>query len=187
MIKYLPLIFLVNACGTSRDFNEAAAVEKGRSIAGASFQTLMARVTSAMQEGGPAHAVQYCSLQALPLVDSLSQEHGVRIRRTSDRVRAPHDRPDADERRALEHYLHRLEIGEEASSPVVYVVGDSVAYYQPIFIVSPNCLKCHGTPDVELDASAYAEIQRLYPQDEAIGYSEGEFRGLWSLRWPRGS
>ncbi len=176
---------MLAACGTPQPLVEAAAIEKGRAIAEASFQTLMAQVTSAMQEGGPEHAVQYCSLQALPLVDSLSHVHGVRIKRTSDRVRAPHDSPDTDERRALEHYLQRLQQSEDASSPMVWMVGDSVAYYQPIFIVSSNCLKCHGTPGADLDAAAYAEIQRMYPDDEAIGYAEGQFRGLWSIRWRR--
>jgi hypothetical protein len=185
MQKLLPFVTLMIGCGTSESFDEATAIEKGRAIAGASFHALMAQVTSAMQEGGPAHAVQYCSVQALPLVDSLSRAHGVRIKRTSDRVRAPHDRPDADERRALEHYLQRVDNDEDASSPVAWILGDSIAYYQPIFIVSPNCLKCHGTPGRELDAEAYAKIQQLYPQDEAMGYSEGEFRGLWSLRWAK--
>jgi cytochrome c553 len=46
-----------------------------------------------------------------------------------------------------------------------------------------KCLKCHGTPGVDQDASSQAKIQRLYPQDEATGYAEGDFRGLWSIRW----
>ena len=185
MRKLLPVMILLIGCASEKPFDEAAAVEKGRAIANTSFQTLMAQVTAAMQEGGPTHAVAYCNLQALPLVDSLSSVEGVRIKRTSDRIRAPHDRPDADERRALEHYMQMVEQGGDTTSPVVWLLGDSVAYYQPIFIVSPNCLKCHGTPGKELDPAAHAEIQRLYPEDEAIGYSEGEFRGLWSIRWER--
>lgn len=185
MRKLTPLVILLIGCTASEPFDKVAALKKGQAIASTSFQTLMAQVTAAMQEGGPAHAVAYCNLQALPLVDSLSRVEGVRIKRTSDRVRAPHDRPDADERKALELYLERIRSGDDATTPVTWLVGDSVAYYQPIFIVSTNCLKCHGKAGRELDPAAHAEIQRLYPNDEAIGYAEGGFRGLWSIRWKR--
>jgi hypothetical protein len=176
---------LMASCANRPPFDEAVEVEKGGSIATASFQTLMARVGAAMQEGGAAYAVSYCNLQALPLVDSLSRVHGVRIKRTSDRLRSPHDHPDADEQRALAHFLDRLSTGNDPAPPIAWLIGDSVAYYQPIFIASPTCLKCHGTPGRELEPLAHEEILKRYPRDLAIGYAEGEFRGLWSIRWAR--
>jgi hypothetical protein len=48
-----------------------------------------------------------------------------------------------------------------------------------------RCLKCHGSPGMELDSAAHALITERYPCDAAVGYALGEFRGYWSVRWPR--
>ena len=63
--------------------------------------------------------------------------------------------------------------------------GDSIAYYRPIFISSPACLKCHGVKSETADASALDAIAARYPGDEATGYQLGELRGMWSIRWAR--
>ena len=159
-------------------------MEKGQRIASATFQALSARLGAAMQEGGPAHAVQYCSLSALPLVDSVSAAEDVHIKRTSDRLRAAHDAPDDDEKRALKVMLDQWALGgAESVLTDVRVLGDTVAYYQPIYIASPTCLKCHGTAGQELDSAAYVAITEHYPGDAATGYQLGELRGMWSVRW----
>lgn len=139
-----------------------------------------------MQAGGPAHAVEYCSLRALPLVDSISAAEGVRIKRTSDRLRAAHDAPDADEARALAEMMKQWEQGGAPNVHAdVRLLGDSVAYYQPIFIASPTCLKCHGIAGQELDGAAHAVISERYPDDAATGYRLADLRGMWSIRWKR--
>jgi len=178
------------ASGCSSAFSEAeekAALEKGASLADASFKALSAQLQHAMKEGGPAHAVDFCSLNALSIVDSLSAAHGAQIRRTSDRIRAPHDRPDAEETRYLQAMLEEWKAGATAAdlSARAVVHGESVAYYQPIFINSPACLKCHGIPGENLDASALAVINERYPDDQATGYAMGDLRGMWSIRWAR--
>ena len=181
---------IIAASGCSSSFTaseEKAALEKGASLAEASFKALSARLQHAMKEGGPAHAVDFCSLNALSIMDSLSTTHGAHVRRTSDRVRAPHDKPDAEETRYMETMLEEWKAGATAAdlSARAVVHGDSISYYQPIFINSPTCLKCHGTPDTGLDASALAVINERYPNDQATGYELGDLRGMWSIRWPR--
>ena len=90
-----PLVLAIVAtagCGTPfSDAEEKAALEQGATLADASFKALSYRLQQAMKEGGPAHAVDFCSLNALSIVDSLSNAHGAHIRRTSDRA----DRFDA--------------------------------------------------------------------------------------------
>lgn len=182
--KKLSVLVLLAACTAAPTLDESAALEKGQGIASATFKALSARLGAAMQSGGPAHAVEYCSLSALPLVDSISAAEGVHIKRTSERLRAPHDAPDADEERALQVMREQWEQGDAAAVlSDVRLLGDSVAYYQPIFIGSPTCLKCHGTAGLELDSAAYAAIAEYYPDDAAIGYELGELRGMWSVRW----
>ncbi|HMN06689.1 MAG TPA: DUF3365 domain-containing protein [Flavobacteriales bacterium] len=168
-------------------FDEAGAIQRGQSIAKATFEQLFARVKAKMESEGPVGAVDYCSVAALPLVDSLSQVQGVRIKRTSDRLRAPHDAPDADEQRRLDEVLALLAEGAAPTDipPQALVLGDSIAFYQPILINMPNCLKCHGTPGMEVDSATVAMLAQKYLHDAATGYAVGEFRGLWSIRWKR--
>ena len=180
------ILVFIASCTATEPLDESAAMEKGQRIASASFQALSTRLGAAMQAGGPAHAVQYCSLSALPLVDSVSAAEGVRIKRTSDRLRAAHNAPDAGEKRALKVMLDQWVQGGSGSVLTnVRLLGDTVAYYQPIYIASPTCLKCHGTAGQELDSAAYVAITEHYPDDAATGYQIGELRGMWSVRWKR--
>lgn len=184
----LAVVVAVTGCGTSfSEAEERAALEQGTTISDAAFQGLSARLQQAMKEGGPAHAVEFCSLNALSIVDSLSTAHNAHIRRTSDRVRSPIDKPDGEEARMLQAMLTEWEAGKTAGEIPARAVahGDSIAYYRPIFISSPACLKCHGIPDGTADASALEVVAARYPADEATGYELGDLRGMWSLRWAR--
>lgn len=182
------VLALLGACTASPPpLDEAAAIERGRGIAGAAFQQLSARLQAAMASGGPAGALQYCSMAALPLVDSLSTAQGLRIKRTSNRIRAPHDAPDADEQRRLNEVLALVAAGTAPADipPQAILLGDSVAYYQPILVAIPTCLKCHGAAGTDVDSLTMAAIRERYPRDAALGYRMGDFRGLWSIRWKR--
>lgn len=189
IIGPMALAILVAAgCGTAfSEVEEKAAMEKGTILAEASFKALSARLQQAMKEGGPAHAVDFCSLNALSIMDSLSTAHHAHIRRTSDRVRTPHDRPDAQEARIMEAMLAEWKAGGKEPNVTARAIahGDSIAFYAPIYISSPACLKCHGDPDGSIDASALTMIDDRYPDDQAKGYELGDLRGMWSIRWAR--
>jgi len=169
------------------------AIERGEAIAQASFAALSGRLQQAMAEGGPirigpAHAVDYCWSAAAPIADSMGVVHAAHVKRTSDHLRSPANKPDAHEQGRLDAIIKRLETGTRPSEleAEVHLLGDSIAFYKPILIASPLCLSCHGVVGAGLDSSAYAVIQERYPNDRAIGYDEvGGFRGLWSVRWPR--
>jgi hypothetical protein len=180
-------IFMTSCSPAPAPFDEAAAIERGRGIVGGTFQQLSHRLQAAMASDGPSGALQYCSVAALPLVDSLSAVQGVRIKRTSDRFRALHDRPDADEQRRLNEVLALLASGTAPADipPQAVILGDSIAYYQPILIAMPTCLKCHGKPGSDIDSLTMQAIATRYSFDTAVGYELGDFRGLWSVRWRR--
>ncbi len=178
---------LVSCAAPEAPFDEAGAIERGQGIARAAFEQLFTRVRMKMEAEGPSAAVAHCAVVALPLVDSLAAVHGVRIKRSSDRLRAPHDAPDDDEQRRLDEVLALLAGGARPADlpPQALVLGDSIAFYQPILINQPGCLKCHGTPGVEVDSTTMEVLARTYPGDAATGYALGDFRGLWSIRWKR--
>ena len=178
---------LASCTAPQTPFDEAAAIRRGQGIAKATFEQLFAQVKAKMETAGPTAAVEYCSVAALPLVDSLSTAQGIRIKRTSDHLRAPHDAPDADEQRRLSEVLALLAKGVKPMDipPQALVLGDTIAYYQPILINMPTCLKCHGTQGMEVDSATVAMLAQRYPDDAAMGYAVGDFRGLWSVRWKR--
>lgn len=160
----------------------AAYLEKGKAIAGATFTALSSRLQAALQEGGVPNAIEYCQLNAYPLVDSLSEVHQATIRRTTLKVRNPEDQPTALEREILETYARQDAGGEKIGPMVKALEGQEVAFFAPIR-TNAFCLQCHGMPGENLKEEDYALIRQHYPEDQAIGYQDGDLRGMWSIRF----
>ncbi len=158
-------------------------LDEGNKVVSAAFASLSSHLKAAVEKGGVQEAVQYCHLNAYPLVDSLSKAHEALIRRTSLKVRNPKNLPDRLEERALHRVKQMLAEGKTVEPWVEYYPED-VAYYAPIY-VQGVCLKCHGTPGKTISSQDYAFIKERYPEDEATGYKEGDWRGLWSIRFAR--
>jgi len=155
-------------------------LKKGKAIAGATFTALSGELQRAMKEGGVSKAVSYCNLAAMPLVDSLSKVHDAQIKRTSLKVRNPVDTPTPEERVVLEAYHKKAEAGEALQPMTKPLQSGAIAFYAPIK-VNAFCLQCHGKPGETLKEEDYAYIKKHYPKDEAIGYADGELRGMWSI------
>lgn len=159
-----------------------AYLERGKAIAGATFTALSTKLQAALQEGGVANAIGYCQLNAFPLVDSLSEVHGAEIRRTSLKVRNPEDTPTAAERTVLETYAAQDAAGEQLAPMVQALENQQVAFFAPIR-TNAFCLQCHGVPGETISPTDYELIKEYYPKDEAIGYQDGDLRGMWSIRF----
>lgn len=160
--------------------SDSVYVEKGKLIASATFAALSGKLQAAMAEGGVPNAVEYCNLAAYPLVDSLSKVHQADIRRTSLKVRNPENAPTEAEKAALEFYTQAMGAGQALRPQVQRSADGTVVFYAPIQI-NAFCLQCHGKVGETLRTEDYAVIQQLYPQDRAVGYSEGDLRGIWSI------
>ena len=154
---------------------------KGREIATAAQAELLKVVQGAMASGGPGYAVEYCNLEALDLKDSLSALHNCTIQRLSTKYRNPADKPVTGiETEQLNSYemLHKK---GETLTPVVFIVGDELEYYQPIMIGSGACLLCHGDPATQIAKETLSIIKERYPNDLATGYAMNDFRGVWKI------
>ena len=161
-------------------------LEKGKEITAISFVALSSALQQAMQEGGVPKAIDYCNLAALPILDSLSRENGVTIRRTSLQVRNPKDTPTSREKEVLEDFHQQMKNGEAIKPFVYFEEGAFVRFFAPIKVNTP-CLNCHGVIDETMKAADYALIQAKYPMDEAIGYQVGDLRGMWSVTFAQNS
>lgn len=158
--------------------------EQGKLLAQTAFEVLSSRLQAAMEQGGPAGAIAYCQAVANPLLDSLAQARQATIRRTSLKIRNPLDVPDSLEQQALQQYADRVARQEALVPEMKLVDGQTVAFYAPIK-VQPQCLACHGESGKTLNPIAEDALRSAYPQDQALGYRDGDWRGLWSIRFIR--
>lgn len=160
--------------------------DQGKAIAGATFTALSGQLKAAMQEGGVEQAIQYCNLNAAPIVDSLSKAHNAIIGRTTLRERNPQNAPTKEEKSVLEAYRSLAAAGGELKPVIKQLEGQDVAFYAPIR-VNAFCLQCHGKVGETLQTEDYAVIQQHYPADKAIDYADGDLRGMWSIRFKQKS
>jgi len=133
-------------------------------------QALMA----GMQEG-PLNAISVCRVQAPAIADSLSVE-GTNIGRTSHRLRNPDNLAPEWVNVVLQSYL-----GEDKNHvpQVVSLANDREGYVEPITI-KPLCLACHGE---NIAADVAAQIDEIYPDDQATGFSIDELRGVYWVEY----
>jgi hypothetical protein len=154
--------------------------QKGNEISGKAQGVLLANVSSAMQEGGPEYAIEFCNLQASSLIDSLSEANNCTISRVSAKNRNPeNDLKNEKEKQLWDHYSEKLNDGN--ASDTLLQSKNALVYYKPIKTAMPACLKCHGVPGEDIQTTTFQKIQELYPNDKATGYDLNEFRGMWKI------
>lgn len=160
-----------------------AVVALGSGAAGELAGSLITRLQAALAEEGPAGAVQFCSVEGLPLTAAVSREVGFEVKRTSSRIRNPANAPDSLEQAALSHFEAEVAAGDSLPTSFVQQTPDGqYRYYQPLRI-QPFCLQCHGPPGELGDGVAEVLVDR-YPGDRATGYEPGDFRGLVRVTVP---
>ena len=143
---------------------------RGAELLGPFKSELMQALSSGMQEG-PAAAIEVCSEVAPGIASSLSVD-GVRMGRSSHKLRNPANVPPE----WLEPLIAAYASGTGEMQPQTVALGDGRSGYAEPIRVQPLCLTCHGT---ELDPGIAAQIAENYPADEATGFSEGDFRGVF--------
>lgn len=163
--------------------NKSDYVEKGMKIAKNSGKTLKGKLSSAVDKGGLKSGINTCKDIAQNLMDSLSTEHGVKIKRTSMKLRNVDDKPDQQELAILSEYHKKHNEGVKLK-PIVKKLNDEVRFYAPIFI-DDVCLNCHGVIGDKLKAGTHGLIKEHYPLDEAIDYKKGDLRAIWSITFPK--
>jgi len=150
-------------------------LEKGRVVL-APFQVAL---QTALKEGlanGPVEAVDACRIRAPEIAREVSgitpDGEGVEVGRTSHKLRNPANAPRAWVRPLLAAYLEQ----PEDPAPRVVELGDGDwGYVQPI-LMQPLCATCHGDTIAE---PLRTRINSLYPEDDATGFADGQFRGLF--------
>lgn len=141
-------------------------------------KVLGAKLMGAIQEKGPAYAMEFCHTQAIPLTDSMSRLYDARIKRVSDKNRNPDNKANREELKYIQQFKQEIADGKEPG-PVVVSANGIAHFYYPI-VTNSMCLNCHGK-DKDISPEVKSRISRLYPDDKAIGYAENEVRGIFSI------
>ncbi len=193
-ILFLGALVLAASCSSDRPRVEQPPPEEvefiapiGKKIAGNLFSTLKGELRTAMEEGGIEKAISVCNVKALPLTDSvaLNSSFHVSIKRTSLRVRNPKNAPDEQEKLALDLFTELLNSGDELPEFYIQKITRKEAveynFYKPMKMES-LCLTCHGDK-FTMAPNASKLLGKYYPEDQATGYKEGDFRGLIRIKF----
>lgn len=155
---------------------------KGNEISQTTFKELSSKLTEQMELGGPAQAIPFCNVEALPITNQLSEKFDVTIRRTSDKLRNLNNKPTERELEIIANYKNSISTTVELSPVVEIDNKNKKHFYAPIF-TNAKCLVCHGKLVEKVNVKTDSIIKFLYPDDLAIGYVEGELRGIWSIEF----
>lgn len=134
------------------------------------FGDLMAALSAELAAGSPASAIAVCREQAPLIAGDTAERYGVRIGRTSWKLRNPTN--------VAPSWAAAL-LDERPEEPRTFASAEGhLGVTYPIRIQA-RCLACHGAPEAIPDDVREA-LARLYPDDRATGFAEGDLRGwLW--------
>jgi len=127
---------------------------------------------------GPVEAIGACRVEAPSIAEGLSRD-GIRLGRSSDRLRNPANVAPEWVRPILDAYL---EEADDRAPRTVAVSEGRAGYVEPI-LLQPLCLTCHGA---SLAPEVAVRIDALYPEDRAVGFEVGDLRGVFWVEYPLG-
>lgn len=165
-MKFVILIFIAMTNLYANDF-EADAKKLLMPIK----KAFMSELKAGMSEG-PYNALDVCHLKAPHLIEHKNSDK-YEIGRSSNKIRNPQNKPQEWMEEILKDYL-KTNADAPKSSGVYKVLKNKQVYVEPIYIKG-LCLNCHGPSK----GSVAKKIKKLYPNDQAVDYKIGEFRGLF--------
>jgi hypothetical protein len=149
--------------------------ERGAALVAALKTALVQELTAGMEQG-PANAINVCKEQAPAVASALSID-GVRIGRTSHRLRNPANVAPDWVVPVLESYL----ADKSNRAPASVHLADDREGYVEVLVMQPLCVACHGQ---SLDPAVAEQIRESYRDDKATGFEVGEVRGVVWAEYP---
>lgn len=126
----------------------------------------------------PEKAISICNEKAPKIAGAVALGSGWTVGRTSLKLRNERNAPDAWEKGILERFEKELAAGKSADSLEAIEVVDGKVRYMKAIVTGGLCLSCHGPEIAPKTAEA---IDRLYPKDQARGFTVGQIRGAFTL------
>jgi hypothetical protein len=137
---------------------------------------MMGELTAALDSGDAGAAIAVCKEKAPDVAANIKETYGVQIGRTSHRLR------------------NAINVAPGWATPYIADLTED-----PTYLAGPNgelgallpiklkaeCQMCHG-PVEEIDEGVMAAISEAYPDDQAVGFAEGDLRGWFWVEAPPG-
>ena len=159
--------------------SEMTKAERGLEYALSTKAVLGKNLMGKIQSEGTVGALEFCTLKAISLTDSMANVHHALISRVTDKPRNPDNLASKEELATISFFKQRASEGEEPES-VIKEQNGKVNFYFPI-TTNSMCMQCHGKPGVDIENSTLAAIKSNYPVDKATGYGVNEIRGMWKV------
>lgn len=159
---------------TQLDANGRAKLERAQAARDELFTRLSGELGAALKSGDAASAITVCAERAPLIAGEVAAARGVRIGRTSWKLRNPANTAPAWATGLLADHPADPRY---ASSP-----DGALGVTLPIRVLGA-CLRCHGN-ETALDAGVSAALAARYPEDRATGFAEGDLRGWFWVEVP---
>lgn len=155
-------------------------VSRGDLIILSMHDALRRELTAALDQGGPAFAINSCHIDVIGAIQRIAKAERVAAGRTSDRLRNPTNTPAK-----WAAPLVSANAGRRARDVEGYAVdlGPAVGVLRPI-AQQPMCASCHGPADT-LDPAVRKVLAERYPADKGLGFTNGEIRGWFWVEVPK--
>ena len=138
------------------------------------YTQLSARLMEVMVSDGPAAAISVCQQEAPKIASDVSVAQGLTIGRSGVRLRNSKNMPPP--------WATALVEAKTESPTFAKLSNGNAAALLPIKLQS-QCLMCHGPKD-QIAPMIQDQLAKLYPNDEATGFEEGELRGWFWIELP---
>lgn len=157
--------------------DKAALAEEAKAAVQALGGTLKGELEAAMKAGGPVEAMGICHTKAPEIAKAVSAEKGLQVSRVSLKNRNPVMGAANEWQTALLNDFEAKKAAGTDPATLVHaeVVGSEFRFMKAI-PTAAVCLNCHGT---NLSPAVTAKLSELYPNDNAVGYKEGDLRGAF--------
>lgn len=188
-IPYKKIVFFFLAFSLNSNFSSANAdpfVEEAKSLASDLKTSLMKNLSEKIAKEGVEKAIPFCHEN----VKSVAQTAAGKARlekyqfgRTSHKIRNGQNTAQPWAQEYLKVYQGTTKEtfkGDPSKQFIIHQFVDGPKkkriYLEPLY-VEAKCLLCHGE---NISPSVQKEIKKLYPDDQATGFKQGEFRGfIW--------
>jgi rubrerythrin len=131
------------------------------------YGQLMSRLETELKSAKPPAAIDVCKVAAPEIAQKVAARKGVRIGRTSWKLRNPTNTGPP---------WVALAVHEKPEAPVLAASHDDRLGVTLPIRVSNACLACHGDPK-KIAAEVRSKLREQYPDDQATGFRSGDLRG----------
>jgi len=180
--RHFVLSFLLFAFSAQADNSKEFETQANQAIKEFA-ETLKSALMLSMQTDGSVKTIGVCKDIAPRVAQQVSAKYNLDVGRTALKVRNPENKADEWEKKVLGSFEKRLAKGETVKKLKFseQIEADGVKQWRMMKAIGTDlvCISCHGE---KIPEPLKAELKKLYPEDQATGFSIGSVRGAFTVK-----